>query len=630
MMRCVITLSRDWAGMSRRCTEHGSWAVVVALTLANAVMSDTGEVGGLVPDGSVVAPEGDYYRALGVSEERRELDGLTYEFRGLEHRAPWCVFLVMLDESVDLTRGEVRLHFGGVSDEVSVKLEVRDTRYQRQRSAHKRIRLEEGEGAVVRVRKEGLLLGLSPVGWQRLSLWPEWQSVQYVGLAIEARYNRVAEGSVRLDRIEYAPDGGEPRVLRLWSDRVFCYEYEPAAGLRPDIADGGGVGAAAPTYEPDQPEVTVGVKRDDPSTALFLSGSGYKLELDPLAGAVGISAQVSMREEAFPTDGLLIQAARRLRSPERDPTRSDADIQRDALTDPVWVRGVLGSVVFNSPDPAHSGWPRLTFTYEDVWVESDSSIQLDFRQQIHEFAALWSTPYLDDGRRWRATFEPAYQYWRVTSDTDSFARLDRHRGLLGVVVHDEWAQREFFVLGWYGKSNHKDVDADEAEHRVQAEWRQWYGRERLGFSTLGVSFTETDFQIEGRRDDQLREFKAYGSLIVELDERGRWRWLNEVIYNRTTADILIFFPTSQRGNEAFEFWLLQSRMTWEAVSDVDVSVGFEHAVADEHSYDSVAAVGRVSFFNVGPFRGELGARHTWYYNLDDDLSTLFLQINFAR
>ena len=55
----------------------------------------------------------------------------------------------------------------------------------------------------------------------------------------------------------------------------------------------------------------------------------------------------------------------------------------------------------------------------------------------------------------------------------------------------------------------------------------------------------------------------------------------------------------------------------------------EHATADVHQVDSVGLVGRVSVFNLGPFRGEFEARNTWYYNLDEELASVFFEINFS-
>lgn len=533
------------------------------------------------------------------------------------------MFMVMLDDSVDLSRGELLLHFGEVSADLNIKIEARDARYARQYSASRRMSIEYGQNRIVRVTGKQDFDGLRPGGWQPHVSWPLWDRIQFVGVVIEARYNRPVNGTLRLDRIEYVPVDGPPRELALWSDRVFTYEYAPAGEYRQALALDLGTGLGSP------PEVIVAPKRDDPSTALFLSGAGYKIDLDPLS-AVGFSSQASVREEPHRIDGLLLQSTRMLRSPGRNPALSDSRIRRAALSDPVRVRSVLGSVIFQPVDETGGNPPRLTLTYEDVEVESHSSIRLDFRQQVHETALLWTTPYLDEGRRYRISIEPAYQYWKVTSDLDPFARLDRHRGIISAVLHDEWAQQEFFVLALFGRSNHKEVNADEDEQFVTFEWRKWYGREKLAFSTVGVAFGETDLSIQGRPDDQIREFRAFASLITEVDPDGRWRWSNEAAFNRTNADILIFFPTSQRANVVFDFWRFQSRVTYEVVADVDVSLALEHDVADTHQYDSVGLAARVSFFNAGPFRGELGARQTWYYNLDDSLASLFLQIHFAR
>ena len=608
---------------------HG--VVVVVTVAAAALFAHPSHAADALPAGLEVRHRGSYFEVAGLGEQHQPLDKIRFEFKDLKHRAPWCLFYVMLDEPVDLTRGEIRLRFGRVSDDVNLKIELRDAGFDRSYQATRRAPVPAGTDGEVRLAAADGFEELIPGGWTRRVLWPDWRRVRYIGVIVEARYNRAEQGTIELEAIEYHPADGQPRSLALWSDRVFCDEYTPSLLFRRWVRGMSDDRIAAELLRgrlaSDSPEVVDEVRRDDPSTALFISGQGYKLDA---FSPVGIAAQGRVEEVTHRLDGLLISATRMLRFPERPPGVTDSDIRRSALSEPVDVRSWLGEVVFDPVDGPLAGGPRIRFTYEDVDVESDSSIRLDFRQQVHEVALLWATDYLDDGRRWRIVFEPAYQYWKVTSGSDDFARLDKHRGVLGATIRDEWEQREFFLLGFVGKSNHKDADADEVEHRVLAEWRQWYGLEKLAFSTVGVGFTETEFQIPGRPDDQLREFEAFASLITELDTQGRWRWVGEVSFRRTDADILIFFPTSERGHVTFDFWEFQTRLVNEVVPDVDTSFGLEHAVADDHAFDYAAVVGRVSFFNAGPFRGEVGARHTWYYNQDEDLSTLFVRLDFAR
>ncbi len=367
-------------------------------------------------------------------------------------------------------------------------------------------------------------------------------------------------------------------------------------------------------------EAVPDVKRDDPATALFPAGAGYKIggQLSPL----GINSKVTIRENLHRVDDLLINNLRKsFNDPNFDP--------RSMLTEPVQVRTVSSSLIFDLPD--RPDIPRFTFRYEDVEVDSQSSIALDFRQQVHEAAALWTTPYLGDQNRFRITIEPIYQYFRTSTDTvNAETRRDVHRGLVNLVLHDLWQNREFFFQALYGRADHKDVDQEEIEKTFRAEWRQWYHRDKSAFSTLGIVFKENEFRSTSRSSDFSREFELFGNLIIELDELGQWRWFNEISYIRRDIDAFLNL-TAGSTNRVFDVYLIESRFTYEIIPDVDLSLGVEHALADLHDFDSLSLVARASIFNAGPFRAELGARRTFYYNaIDDELTTFFFELNFAQ
>ena len=303
--------------------------------------------------------------------------------------------------------------------------------------------------------------------------------------------------------------------------------------------------------------------------------------------------------------------------------------RRTTLSEPIRVRGILGSVVFDLPDQPQ--WPRFSFTYEDVRVESNSSIQLDLRQRIYETKLLWTTPYLDAQSRYRVTLEPIYQFWRVTTDAvDVFPREDKHRGILNAVIHDDHGQREFFFQVLYGRGDHEDARVEETERSFRAEWRQWYQPGRTAFSTLGVVYSDSVFDsATDLPDDHVRDFEVFANLLMEIDPQGRWRWFNQAAFNRRDVDIFLN-EVEGSTNRVFDFIRIESRITHEFIPDVDLSIGLEHTVADTHAFDSLGWVARASIFEFGPFRAEFGVRDTWYYNLDEDLLTAFMEINFAR
>lgn len=119
---------------------------------------------------------------------------------------------------------------------------------------------------------------------------------------------------------------------------------------------------------PTRPEATEAIKRDDPSSALFLSGAEFKLDLEPRS-VIGIIAQTQISQERHRIDDLLINAVRKSFTvgPTFDP--------RSMLNEPIDVRRVSGSVILDIPD--RPDFPRLTITFENVDVDSSSSIELD-------------------------------------------------------------------------------------------------------------------------------------------------------------------------------------------------------------------------------------------------------------
>lgn len=223
---------------------------------------------------------------------------------------------------------------------------------------------------------------------------------------------------------------------------------------------------------------------------------------------------------------------------------------------------------------------------------------------------LWTTPYVGDTRRFYLTLEPIYQYYRAEGIPG--ARRDVHRGLVNVALHDQWQPREFFFQVLYGRADNIDDNVDETETVLRAQWRQWYGREKTAFSTVGFSYRDNEFDSAlDRSGDQSRDLEFFGTLITELDAHGRWRWFGQFMFNRREVAIFLdrFNPST---NRVYDFFRFESRFTYEAVTDVDLSLGVDHAVADTHDLDSIGIVAKASILNFGPFRAEAGARNTWY------------------
>lgn len=612
-MRKLRNQTRSWS----------RWRLAAALLIVG--LAGGRAIGDSPASEAVSTHKGLYHTATLHERQQGVLGRLTFQFHDLRHQAPWSMFIAKLSQPVDLSHGgRLRLRLGQFTHDVAIKFEIRDQESGdlTYRGAYRRQRFGAGEEAVIELGGKETFDGLNPSGWQRKAFWPDWQHVQYVGLVVEARYNTQFSASFQLEGVEYvAPDGAVHR-LDVPTDQVRFFEFVPDQPRRSPVDVEAPPEDRLPQPVQQQrdysPEIITDIKRIDPSTALFLSGGGFKLDFDP-SSALGIASQVILSEETHRVDALLINS---LRKTFNDPTFDP----RSMLTEPVQVRNATGSLILDAPD-----LPRLTFTYSDVEVDSQSSIALDFRQQVHEGSLLWTTPYLDEGRRWRVSLEPIYQYFRVSTDdkANTETRRDVHRGLVNTVLHDHWQQREYLVQVLYGRADHKDVDLEETEKIFRFEWRQWYGQEKTAFSTVGWVFRENTFMPGGRGDDVSRQRELFGNMILELDEHGRWRWFSQAAWVRHDIDAFLNI-VSGSSNQVYDFYQFESRLIYEAVSDLDLSVGVEHSVADAHDFDSVGFVARASVFNVGPFRADLGARRTWYYNLNDDLTTFFFEFNFAR
>ncbi len=583
--------------------------------------------------------KGTYYTATAHSTQPFTLDRLTFDFHGLNHRAPWCMFMVRLPQPVDLSAdAQLRLRLSGITHDTTVKIEIRDQESSNvvYRSALRHTSLKAGQDAQIILNGKRPLDGLNPLGWQRKALWPQWDKIQYVGVIVEATYNTATAGALQLDGIDHVHPDGSSQPLAITTDTIQYFEFTPAKAYKkqppstqPRTAHEPSQQQTAPTPTPAQPytptptapEATQAIKRDDPSTALFVSGAGFKLDIDPLS-SLGISSKAILREETHRIDALLINQVRKgFNDPNFDP--------RSMLTEPIQVRNAGGSIIFDVP--GRPDIPRFRFTYEDVEVDSQSSIALDFRQQVHEAALLWTTPYLDDASRFRLTLEPTYQYFRTSTDTaDAETRRDVHRGLINAVLHDEHQQRQFFFQLLYGKADHKNVNSEETEKVFRAEWRQWYNPQQTAFSTVGAVYRENVVTPNARAKDATHEIELFANAIVELDDQGLWRWFTEVAYFKVDTDAFLN-QTLPSTNRVYDFYTIETRLTREIFTNVDLSVGLEHAVADTHDFDSLALVTRLSIFNAGPFRAEMGARRTWYYNsVDTELTTFFFEFNFAQ
>lgn len=582
--------------------------------------------GPLVAHGSAVPSDashgGRYYEARWLPDHAGRPGPLEFRFRYLQHRAPWCTCLLKLDRPVDLASGaRLVLHVPLIEADraVVLKVEIRDADSADavQRSAFRRVRLPPGRSRVVTIHPPRPLDGLVPAGRQRVVLWPDFSRIQYIGVTVEARHNDVTEGMVQLGPIAELVEGRDRVAVPIVQTSTRFFEHQPAGPSSSEVADGTREAPRAATAAaPQRLEPIEQIRRDDPLSALFPSGAGFKLEpFYPL----GIAARLIVREEPHRIDGLLIEATR------HDATTSDE--LRRFVSDPVLVRSGLASVILETPN--EPGWPRLTYTYEHVDVQSDAPIRLDFQQQIHEVKALWTSPCLGDDGRWRLSLEPAYQAWRVTGE-GGFAREDKHRGFLNAVLHDEYGQREFFLQALASHGDHSDAHVDETEQIYRLEWRQWHGADRTAFSTIGAAYQEVHFDpMTGFPKDRIRDLEVFGNLIIELDAQGRWRWFNQLSAHRKDVDVFIGGAVGST-NRVFDYFLAESRITHEILTNLDLSLGLEHTAADSHAFDSLGVVARASLFEFGPFRADVGVRDTWYYHLNDDLWTVFMEVNFAR
>ena len=184
------------------------------------------------------------------------------------------------------------------------------------------------------------------------------------------------------------------------------------------------------------------------------------------------------------------------------------------------------------------------------------------------------------------------------------------------------------------EGRHINFELNPIESAIRAEWRQWYGPEETSFTVLGTGYSEIDFKAptDNQPDEVFRQFDVFGIWIVELDAQGIWRAFFSAAYNRTDIDITSFPPGLGivKRHAKVDFLRTEARLTYEVVSDVDASIAVEYAVADQDDFNNISPVFRLAAFNRGPWRAELGARETFYCELDKSLATLFMDVNFAR
>ena len=591
-----------------------------------------------------------HYSLSGRRDADDRLVNVNFAFRNLVHRAPYAGFGVKLKEPLDLERGELLLTLGAVDQRVSVKIELKDDRFPRspQFMAYRRIELVPGRVSTLCLRQNECCDGIRPInGWRRIEMWPNWEAIRYVNIVVEARYNDVLNGTLYLDHLAYRRPDGTVVPIPIVDGSVYDFEYQTMreriaireAKVRSEQSQGGSDtssdqpgngGREQGSSDRVRSEVIENVRRADPADALFVSGAGYK-PFDQMLPFLGFNARTFAQEEPKRVDDLIITAV--------DLDFATDEQRRRALNEPVFTRGWSASAILDMPGQEYIYWPRLRFTYEDKEIlhalETRFPSVRDIRDQTHEFALLANTPGHGENDRYRMTLEPVYQFiLRSTSGNDLGPREDVHRGLLNIILRDDIGDREVFLQGIYAEGNHKNINLLPVEQAVRAELRQWYGRYRSVFTALGIGYSEIDFRVRQNTlpNDVFRQFDVFALLITELDQQGRWRWSVAGSFNRTDADITSF-PAGGgllKKQAKIDFVRIDARLTAEVIPDIDASIGLEHSLASPHDYDSIAPVIRVAAFNFGPWRGEVGARKTYYYNVDDSLAMMFGELNFAR
>ena len=331
---------------------------------------------------------------------------------------------------------------------------------------------------------------------------------------------------------------------------------------------------------------------------LYKEGIG----LQPIRG-LGFSARTEIYEEPNPVDDYILET-------KILNFQEISQFRRSIV--PLFTRSWAWRAVAD-----YEPFPRLTYEYDERDVEHEFQTRFGFKNRhlrTHAVNALYSLPRMP--LVGLVTLNPWYK--RVLQDSDQDLGTYEHRDelIMNLSMQPSENVEYFFQYDGYASDKTRTLGGSKLKlfkGQVRLRFPQW----KL-FAIPSYEYSDTDFDPS---DDEFTKRDLFVDWGIDLTKRLRASSKEQWVYTKLSQ------PTASPSNPDAQTFNTYNTLSYELFKDFDLSLGLDYAKGLGYSnFNNVGLRAEMELFKPGIIRAKLGYEWLSYYNIQDDLSLLYLRI----
>ena len=348
---------------------------------------------------------------------------------------------------------------------------------------------------------------------------------------------------------------------------------------------------------------------------------------------IGIAGRVELVEEPFPLEALILDAKKieiiktadyETKGVRKGMHWETRDQYRTQIL-PIYTKSTGIDAYFT-----YGNLPKFIFTY-------------DYREIYHQYESLfgfkdWDIKTFDfrieESRKWYpigyVSIIPGYKY-QIYDSEDAYSgaasSANEHRDWYYLDVL--WAPSgtlEFYTKIDGFKTSYSDIDYKYSPWHwgLRGEVRKKY----LPWRLSAVAGYAHSYDKYSPFENFLRKEEAYIDIGKDFTGRlkgsSRWEWIYaELTEDDNKAPTYDTFNPYQADAKVLN---VKNKLQYEAFKNIFLTGGFDTATGfgfDE--FNNFGLYSEIEYYNAGAFRCNFGYKYTYYYNLEDELNTIYFR-----
>jgi len=364
----------------------------------------------------------------------------------------------------------------------------------------------------------------------------------------------------------------------------------------PSLPPFGLTSVLTPTEE-TRPEILGEAKRAG-FQKLYKEGIGFQ----PVPG-FGVSTRTEIFDEPNPVDDYILES--------KIQNFSEISQFRRSLV-PLFTRSWAVRMVADK-EPL----PRLSYEFDDRTVYHEFETRYGFKDrhlETHAVNALYSFPRIPFAGI--LTVNPWYKRVLQDSEHDLGTYENRNEFIMNLSLQPNENLEYFFQFDGY--------DADKTRTLGGSKLKLYKGQVRMRFPGLKLfvipsfEYSDTDYDPS---DDEFTKRDLFVDWGFDITKRLRASSKEQWIYTKLVQ------PTAIPSNPDAQTFTTANTLSYELVKDFDVSFGLDYSKGLGYSnFNTVGLRAEMEYFKPGILRAKFGYEWLTYYNIQDDLSLLYLRV----